>query len=134
MDKTNKQKEVLRFIDLYRSHEILWNMHSPLYRRHDLKMKAYKSISAEMEMSVEDVKKKIKSLRTAYSAEKSKVEKRKMFGSPTEPTYTPTLFWYNEMSFLEPALIRRTTADSSNQVSAFKIYNNWEHRLGACVC
>lgn len=117
MNKTNNKFEVLRFINLYRSHELLWNMNISLYRRNDLKIKAYESISAEMKMSVEDVKKKIKSLRTAYSAEKSKVEKSKKSGSDTDSLYIPTLFWYNEMTFLNSSLIRRTTVDNSNQVS-----------------
>lgn len=76
----NKQAEVLRFIDLYKSREVLWNMNSPIYRRNDLKMKAYDYIAAEFKLSTEEVKKKIKSLRTVYSREKAKLERSKRSG------------------------------------------------------
>lgn len=117
MNKYNKNSELLRFIKLYKSHAILWDMNLPSYRRNDIKIKAYESISTEMCMSVEDVKKKIKSLRTAYSAERTKVEKSKKSGRGADFIYTPTLFWYNEMAFLSSSLIRRTTVDNSNRVS-----------------
>ncbi|XP_065368837.1 uncharacterized protein LOC135961267 [Calliphora vicina] len=116
-NRSTKHNDVLRFIELYRSHEILWNMNLSSYRRNDLKMKAYESIAAETNIPVEEVKKKIKSLRTAYSAEKSKVENSKKSGSDTDSLYITTLFWYNEMTFLDASLIRRKTVDNSNQVS-----------------
>lgn len=62
--KNTKHNDVLRFIELYRTHAVLWNMNLSSYRRNDLKIKAYESIGVETKMSVDEVKKKIKSLRT----------------------------------------------------------------------
>ena len=56
-NKISKQNEVLRFIELYRSHEVLWNINSSSYRRNALKMKSYESIAAETKIYVEEVKK-----------------------------------------------------------------------------
>lgn len=64
--------EVFKIIALYRQYPCLWEYRSPDYKRIDLKRNAWEEIGKEMGKSVEEVKKKIKYLRSAYVGEKKK--------------------------------------------------------------
>ncbi|XP_073823802.1 uncharacterized protein [Musca autumnalis] len=88
-------------------------MNSNLYRRNDLKMKAYEDIALQMGMPTDVVKKKIRNLRSTYIGEKNKMYKKS--GSGTEEVYRPTLFWFEEMRFLDASIAVRTSIDNSEQ-------------------
>lgn len=91
--------DTVKIIHLYRSHPVLWDIKNKSYRRQDLKATAYDAIARKMNMTVESVKKKIKSLRSTYTG-----EKRKMFLSKSKPDgeeYRTALSWFSEMSFLD---------------------------------
>lgn len=68
-------------------------------------------------MTVEEVKKKIKSLRSTYTLEKKKVEQSILTGSDPDDMYIPTLHWYGEMTFLDDHITQRKRKSSVNGVS-----------------
>ncbi|XP_073839276.1 uncharacterized protein [Musca autumnalis] len=113
MDKKLNKNEIIKLISLYRCNDCLWNMNSNLYRRNDLKMKAYEDIALQMGMPTDVVKKKIRNLRSTYIGEKNKMYKKS--GSETEEVYRPTLFWFEEMRFLDASIAVRTSIDNSEQ-------------------
>jgi len=69
--------DIFKIINLYRQSECLWNFKSSNYKRTDLKNKAWQEIAKEMTKNVDEVKKKIKNLRTAYISEKKKLKAAK---------------------------------------------------------
>ena len=84
-----ENNKVVRLIGIWRQKEALWNMRSPLYKRADLKDVAIKEIAHEMAMNFEDVRKKLKSLRSVYVAEKKKVDASKASEAGAEDLYVP---------------------------------------------
>ncbi|XP_073819710.1 uncharacterized protein [Musca autumnalis] len=122
MDKQRKEEDILKMISLFRERELLWNTNSFSYRRNDLKKKALEEIGKEMNMTEEAVKKRIKSLRSTYVIEKRKVEHSKKSGCDAADVYQPSLFWYEEMSFLD------------NYISARKSVNNVTNELTLIPC
>lgn len=111
-------EDIFKLIGLWREKEALWNMRSPLYKRTDLKSASNEEIASEMCMSVEEVKKKLKSIRTTYVAEK-RVDGSKASGTSAEKLYVPNLAYFNEMSFLNQCIIKRQTKDNSQEVCIY---------------
>ncbi|XP_004536391.1 uncharacterized protein LOC101461948 [Ceratitis capitata] len=99
-----RHSEVMELICMYRQYECLWNCHSPDYKQQDMKKSAWIELSNHFEKEVDEVKKKIKHLRNSYTAEKKKVDKIK---SLSGKAYEPRLYYYNQMTFLDPVIILR---------------------------
>ncbi|XP_073811297.1 uncharacterized protein [Musca autumnalis] len=124
MNKEIKRELTLKLISMFRERECLWNTDSIKYRRSDLKTQALMEIANEVDMNVEDVKKKIRSLRSTYIGEKKKVDQSIMEGCDAEDMYEPLLHWYGEMSFLDDYIASRKpksncTRDSINEETNF---------------
>nr|XP_036226989.1 uncharacterized protein LOC106616832 isoform X2 [Bactrocera oleae] len=100
-----RQAEIFDLISMYRESECLWNCLNPEYKDLDLKKNAWREIANFFGRNVEDVKKKIKNLRTSYVIEKKKVERKKT--ESEDSLYEPRLFYYDEMTFLDPVVILR---------------------------
>lgn len=114
-----KEEEISIFLELYKNHECLWNNKCENYRNRVLREKAIETLLSEIniaELSVNDIKLKIKSIRTRYMAELHKVLKSEKSGTGTDDIYVPKLFWFTEAdSFLRPVSIPKKS--SSNLVS-----------------
>lgn len=83
------------------------NIHSKLFRRADIKNNVYRKIAAEMQMDDEAVKKKIRNLRTAYTAERKKLSVATKSGMGADEIPETNLFYYSEMEFLDPCIVYR---------------------------
>ena len=70
--KNFSKEELIKLMNLYSENEAIWKVSSKLYKRIDLKKKGWECISEEMNISVDLAKKKMKSLRSTYLAEKKK--------------------------------------------------------------
>ncbi|XP_037949611.1 uncharacterized protein LOC119680725 [Teleopsis dalmanni] len=112
--KMTKQERLLKFIDLYKSHEELWNIDCKNYRRVDWKETAMAMIGDEVNMTAENVKKRIKSIRTTYTAEKKKIENSIKAGADGDDIYQPSLWWYPHMSFLDASINRRAIMNKTD--------------------
>lgn len=87
----------LKFVKVYLKYEALWNPEHPHYKIRYEREKAYRGIasdfSAVKNVSVPEIKIKIKHLRTTYSQQVTKILQR---SSPSS-MYEPTLVWFQEM-------------------------------------
>lgn len=115
-------KQVIDFIRKYKDCECLWNIKSNIYKRLDLKQKCYEELSKQFKMTVAEIKKKIKSLRGTYIAERRKVLEYKPSGSEAISPYEPNLAWYYEMAFLDSVIVFRKSTNNIVQVSSQRVF------------
>lgn len=92
----NTQK-VLNFIEDYRRNDILWNIKNSNYRNIRMKIDVLNNLAEKYSTAINDVKKKIKNLRTAFHRE-HKVYKLKK--GDTSPIKKPRWFAYEPLKFL----------------------------------
>ncbi|XP_049876182.1 uncharacterized protein LOC126373875 [Pectinophora gossypiella] len=87
------------FVRMYLKHECLWNPDHPSYKMRHVREKAYYAISSEFKaatsknLSVPEVKVKIKNLRTTYCQQVHKILQK----SGPDSMYEPSLVWFHEM-------------------------------------
>lgn len=95
---------VIKFINIYRKHECLWNPKNENYKFKTAKESALNEIIKELNMpglTSIDIKLKIKSIRTAYKRELTAVLK-------SFKDYTPKLFWFKTAdAFLRPVSMKK---------------------------
>ena len=106
---------VPRFLDSYRQYECLWNPGNSDYKgRTPAREKAYAAMLSDLGLpglTVADIKAKIRTIRTRYAAELSKIRKSERSGAGTDDVYRPRLHWFKDAdSFLRPV----TTAKRSS--------------------
>lgn len=112
-------EEVYKVIGLYKKHSCLWDRRSRHYKNSHLKNNAWNAISKEMDIPVDEVKRKVKNLRSAYLLEKKKVdESGKTALSPLD-VHRPHLFYYDKMCFLDSIVILRKPIDNFTQVGNY---------------
>ncbi|XP_026469834.1 uncharacterized protein LOC113373772 [Ctenocephalides felis] len=92
-----------KLIDYYGEHENLWNPNSPLYKNNIYRIETYKKIIKMLgvDMTVHDIRIKIKNLRSVYHVELRKIKNSKMTAQTEKDYYRPRLPWFEKMySFL----------------------------------
>lgn len=113
------EESTLKFVELYRDHECLWNTQLLVYRNKQARATAIKSIVNEMNITGfndVDVKNKIKNLRSTYGQEVAKIRKSEHSGMRTSEIYEPKMKWFAIMKiFLKGIDKKRETL--SNFVS-----------------
>ena len=70
--------DTVKFVELYREHECLWNIMKPSYRNNQMQVGALEKIVEEMGIegfTVADARQKVKSLQNTYNQELQKIEK-----------------------------------------------------------
>lgn len=89
--------ETLKFVELYKEAECLWNADIPQYRHKPSRINAIMNIIEKMNMvlTIQEVKVKIKNLRSTYSQELYKIE-RSRNSEDLEP-YIPMMRWFYVM-------------------------------------
>ncbi|XP_074039974.1 uncharacterized protein [Leptinotarsa decemlineata] len=70
-------------------------------------------------ISMKEVKAKIKNLRSTYHQELNKIKKSKTTGSGTNNVYNPTSIWFDEMAFLNDTFEYRDTTSSHVSTYSF---------------
>jgi len=86
-------------LDLLRNQECLWNVKSENYRNRNVRDKALEEMVKQLnipDLTQEDVKLKIKSIRSRYSSELAKVLKSGKSGAGRDNIYVPKLFWFKQ--------------------------------------
>ncbi|XP_047505781.1 uncharacterized protein LOC125050180 isoform X1 [Pieris napi] len=104
--KVKEREFIVECIQLYRELSSLWNVKSKEYHDRDKKKADYETLLSKYkemfpEASKDDVKKKFNSLRTNYRKELKKHLQSMKSGSGTDDIYQPTLWYFNEMFFLQ---------------------------------
>lgn len=118
------EEETIRFCELYREFECLWNMASPDYKNKNKRQTAVESIILDMGMpglGALEVKNKIKNLRSTFNQEALKMRKASKSGAGIEDLYTSSLKWF---AILEP-IMKIYKEPSKNTISTMvskKVY------------
>lgn len=112
------------FLDQYRQYECLWNISSDSYKNRDTRDKAYESMCSALclpGLSVNDIKTKIKTIRTNYKSELNKILKSEKSGAGLNDVYVPRLFWFKKADeFLRGVSVAKNSI--SNLVSSIIRY------------
>lgn len=118
-----KKKEIERkmmreIIDIYRSLPALWKIKSDEYSNREKKADAYEILYGKYKeyypnATLEEMKKKINTLRTNFRAELRKVERSEKSGAGTEDIHVPRLWYFHDMLFLRD---QETTAPSTSSI------------------
>lgn len=90
------------FLQLYRNFPCLWDTKDPCYVRRDVKREAYDVLLAKVHevdttATIDSVKKKIDSFRTAFRREQKKVILSMQSGATDGEIYCPSLWYYREL-------------------------------------
>jgi hypothetical protein len=108
------------FLEMYRNHECLWNNKSENYHKTNICEKAYKTLHSELnllQLSVNDIRAKIKRIPTRYCSELAKIWKSEKSGAGSNDLYVPHLFWFKQAdSFLRDVCMPMNSS-SNMQVS-----------------
>ena len=70
------EEDTVKFVELYREHECLWNVMKPSYRNNQMRVGALEKIVEEMGIegfTVADARQKVKSLRNKYNQQLQKI-------------------------------------------------------------
>ncbi|CAH1972159.1 unnamed protein product [Acanthoscelides obtectus] len=137
--------KINKFVQMYGEEECLWNATIPSYKDKSICDSALQKISGKLlelglEMSIKDIKMKIKNLRTTYRQKLSKIEKSTRSGAGSKDEYKSKLNWFDEMhSFIKCVPMKRKTTDSqesaideeqdNNQMSQANIENSKENNI-----
>lgn len=120
-DETN-----MKFITLYREHELLWDQSNELYTNKYARESALMDIAAEMDIEgfgAAEVNKKIKSLRATYHSEMQKHVTSKKSGLPLENVYIPSLKWFEDMKYImEMGIVKDRQKKTVSTVNHLFIY------------
>ncbi|XP_020714395.1 uncharacterized protein LOC101462699 [Ceratitis capitata] len=99
--------DTINLIRIYGEYECLWNCRKKVYSNHVLKKEAWETIANNFDSDVAEIKKKIKYLRTAYVAERRKLEESKKNTANPSEFYQPKLFYYNDFNYLDNTIVLR---------------------------
>lgn len=109
MRKLNEE-QTMQFIALYKENSCLWDITLDDYKNKAMRQSALENILEGMKienMTVDDVKSKIKSIRSTYCLELDKIEKSTVFGGCGN-VYEPKMKWFAEFdSFIKNVMVKR---------------------------
>ncbi|KAK4886555.1 hypothetical protein RN001_002826 [Aquatica leii] len=113
-------RKIQEFIELYRDYPCLWKVKCKDYSDKNKKNDAYKILltklqELEPDARIEDVKKKINSLRSCFRKEYKKVINSKRSGTGTEDVYKPTLWYFDLLLFLKDDEMPRTSIGTDDE-------------------
>lgn len=138
MSGSQSPEDTLQFIDDYRTFPALWDVNHVDYTNKIKRRDCLQVLAEKYNINMDKVKKKIKSLRSYFSKEHSKVIKKKT-GSAAESVYTSQWFAYKSLLFIADTITpnhtrevggtsegedeeEETTSKGNCPVSNFKIY------------
>ncbi|XP_052746027.1 uncharacterized protein LOC112051014 [Bicyclus anynana] len=105
------EDEVIKFLKIYRKLDVLWDSSTLYYKSQKKQLEAYKlflkSLNKEY-VTLDDLKRKINSIRTTYTKELNKMAK--------DEFYTPRIFWFKLVdSFLRRVVNQRLNLTLKDQ-------------------
>lgn len=112
MARKFSEDETFKLVTLYREQETLWNIRCDAYKNKQMRASALQQLQKEMGidgLTIEEIKSKIKSIRSTYYLEVDKIEKSTRSGAGGN-VYIPKVKWFEELhSFIKNVAARRTT-------------------------
>ncbi|XP_068246512.1 uncharacterized protein [Palaemon carinicauda] len=128
----------LNLIELYRQHPCLWDVRKEVYKDLEARTAAIKEITAHLKqyvanMNEVEVKRKLALLRNQHRKEMRKVSMGKKSGAGSEEQYTPKLWCFNALSFLNSGDTVRSSLsnlDSSKKTSFAELSDHEQYGSG----
>lgn len=105
-DSSTDDKQILRdFIAEYKQLPELWDVRSKEYTKRDKKNAAYEKLltiykGLKSDATVDEVKKKINTLRSNFRKELKKINDSKRSGAGSDDIYVPSSWVFEELTFL----------------------------------
>lgn len=95
------EEKSCKFVNIYEKYECLWNTKLKEYRNRDTRGAAIRKIIEDMQeldirMTEDDVRNRIKAIRTTYMADLRRVEKAAKSGASVDDLYQPTCSWFKD--------------------------------------
>ncbi|RZF45140.1 hypothetical protein LSTR_LSTR015044, partial [Laodelphax striatellus] len=109
----NSKEFIFEFIENYRQHTLLWDTCDPNYTNKTRRNNAYCDMAKKQNITVKQVKAKIKNLRSYYSRERQKMRSKKS-GLGADKCHTPW-FAHSALQFIGDSLTPRSTRDSMEE-------------------
>ncbi|XP_059049667.1 uncharacterized protein LOC131844732 [Achroia grisella] len=110
------EHDTIQLIELYKTFPYLWDTRNKLYKSMVARNCAYEQILRKMddpELTISDIKKKIKNLRSCYYQELRKVHKYKLEGR----AYTPVMVWFTKFQEVMQAVHKAYYEEESGSES-----------------
>uniref|UniRef100_A0A2A4J324 MADF domain-containing protein n=1 Tax=Heliothis virescens TaxID=7102 RepID=A0A2A4J324_HELVI len=118
--------ELIKFIEIYRNHDCLWDPKNPNYKDRNARNNALEEFVREFGIDgfgPRDICKKIKNLRTQYHAEKKKIKNSMDTDDGDTEVYKSRLIWFDKMdSFLGKSFENRKTISNISCVSEGSVH------------
>lgn len=115
------------FLETYQRHECLWNVKHGDYHNKSRRNTAVLSMLKDLNLpgaTVEDVHKKIKTVRSTYKTELNKIRNSERSGAGTDDVYKPQLAWFRLAdAFLRNVSLPRKSC-SNLKVSEMEVMGN----------
>ena len=103
MSKNSKwnNTKISKFLEIYEKYDVLWNNEIDEYRRKEPRDRNMVKLVAELNnegfnVDAEEVRRRIKSIKTTYSEELRKIDKSKKSGAGIDDVYEPKLSWFSQ--------------------------------------
>ncbi|XP_054268777.1 uncharacterized protein LOC128990436 [Macrosteles quadrilineatus] len=117
-------KQIIDFLNLFQDYPCLWDVTAKDYLNRSVKEAAYSELlqnldDVGMPATVEQVKKKVKSLRDTYRKELSKIKKSQESDAGTSKIYKPKLVWFSTAEVLWHGAV--TGRDSSSTMEILQL-------------
>ncbi|KAL7645823.1 UNVERIFIED_CONTAM: hypothetical protein RMT77_002720 [Armadillidium vulgare] len=114
--------KTLAFIEDYRSFTALWDVNHKDYTNKIKRNVALNALATNYEMSIKEVKNKIKSLRSYFSKEHQKVTDRNS-AADLGDVYDSPWFAYKSLSFILDSITPKETKDIAGQIKYTELEN-----------
>ncbi|XP_033106104.1 uncharacterized protein LOC117108245 [Anneissia japonica] len=107
-----------QLVELYQSEEVLWNIHNSDYFNKRKRRNALERIGAIIGITAEEVKSKLRNMRTYYNAEKKKIENAGKREPGTDDVIESSWPLFNLLDkFLSDIVVRRPTKSNQDEVA-----------------
>ncbi|XP_045776323.1 uncharacterized protein LOC123874844 [Maniola jurtina] len=121
MSERFTETQMYKLAEIYRDYECLWNVTSELYKDRSARDCAYQKILERLNvpgLSIKDIPKKIKNLRSSYYQEIKRIQNSRRSGVPEDAVYKPKVSWFTIVEgFLMPFRNQRETCSYNDKDS-----------------
>nr|CAI5823868.1 unnamed protein product [Callosobruchus analis] len=117
--RTYSHELLTEFIEYFRDNPCLWKITSDDYKDKNMKFQAYNKLleitpKVERDVTIDNIKKKINSLRAVYRKEHKKLRDSMRTGLATNQVYASNLGYYSQLEFLNDQRQGEQSADNIN--------------------
>lgn len=111
--KWNDQNTLL-FLENFKNYQCLWNHKIDEYKDRTMRVNSIKSLISDLNLEIteEDIKNKIKTIRTRYTTELTKIKQSTKSGCSSDDVYVPTLYWFKNAEFWSSVCVPRQSTSS----------------------